>query len=96
MNKKEYLIKLLGQLEPVWNLAKWLKILLSAEHFDDNVLDVIIQAIEWAIHTAKDEIAKKKLENSLTALQKLKQMESESVAHDEKDLAELDKILENI
>jgi len=96
MDKKEYLIKILEQLEPVWNLAKWLKILVSWEHLDDNVLDVVTQAVEGAIHTAKDEISKRKLEKSLSALQKLKQMEAESKAQDEKDLAELDKMLENI
>ena len=66
------------------------------EHLDDNVLDVVTQAVEGAIHTVKDEISKKKLKKSLSALQKLKQMEAESRAQDEKDLAELDKMLEEI
>ena len=96
MDKKEYLIKILTQLEPIWNLAKWLKILVEQWHLDDNVLEVITQAVEWAIHTAKDELSKKKLEKSLSALQRLKQMEEESRAQDEADLAELDKMLEDI
>ena len=66
------------------------------EHLDDKVLDVVIQAVEWAVHTAKNEISKRKLEKSLLALQKLKQMEAESRLQDEKDLAVLDKMLENI
>ena len=96
MDKKEYLLKILTQLEPIWNLAKWLKILVEQWHLDDNLLDVITQAVEWAIHTTKDELSKKKLEISLSALQKLKQMEEESKAKDEQDLAELDKMLEGI
>ncbi len=96
MDKKEYLLKILTQLEPIWNLAKWLKILVEQWHLDDNLLDVITQAVEWAIHTTKDELSKKKLEISLSALQKLKQMEEESKAKDEQDLAELDKMLEEI
>lgn len=96
MDKKEYLLKVLTQLEPIWNLAKWLKILIELWHLDDNLLDTITQAVEWAIHTVKDKLAKGKLEKWLSALQKLKQMEEESRAKDAQDLAELDKILEEI
>ena len=96
MDKKEYLLKILTQLEPVWNLAKWLKILVENWHLDDNLLDAITQAVEWAIHTTKDQLAKEKLQKSLAALQKIKQMEEESRAQDEKDLAELEKLLEEI
>jgi len=96
MDKKEYLLKILTQLEPIWNLAKWLKILVEQWHLDDNLLDVITQAVEGAIHTTKDELAKKKLQKWLDTLQRLKQMEEQSRLQDEKDLAELDKMLEEI
>ena len=96
MDKKEYLLKILTQLEPIWDLATWLKILVEEWQLDDNILDVITQAVEWAVHTTKDELAKKKLEKWLSALQRLKQMEEESRAKDEHDLAELDKMLEEI
>jgi hypothetical protein len=96
MTKQEYLIKILEQLEPIWSLAKWLKILVELWHLDDNVLDIITQAVEWAIHTTKNEIAKQKLQKWLEALKKLKQMEAESRAKDEQDLLELDKMLEEI
>ena len=96
MDKKEYLLKVLTQLEPIWNLAKWLKILVEQWHLDDNLLDTVTQAVEWAVHTTKDELSKQKLQKSLNALQRLKQMEAESRAKDEEDLAELDKMLEEI
>lgn len=96
MDKKDYLIKILKQLEPIWNLAKWLEILVEQWHLDDNLLDVIAQAVEWAVHTTKDELSKRKLQKSLDALQRLKQMEAESREKDEEDLAELDKMLEEI
>lgn len=96
MDKKEYLLKILTQLEPIWNLAKWLKILIEQWYLDDNLLDVITQAVEWAVHTTKDQLAKEKLQKGLDALQKLKQLEAESKAKDEQDLAELDKMLEEI
>jgi len=94
MDKKEYLLKILTQLEPIWNLASWLKILVEQWHLDDNLLEVITQAVEWAVHTTKDELAKRKLEKGLEALEKLKQLEAESRLKDEQDLAELDKMIE--
>ena len=96
MDKKDYLIKILKQLEPIWNLAKWLEILVEQWHLDDNLLDVIAQAVEWAVHTTKDELSKRKLQKSLDALQRLKQMEAEIREKDEEDLAELDNMLEEI
>ena len=96
MDKKEYLLKILTQLEPVWNLAKWLKTLIEQEHLNDNLLETITQAVEWAIHTTKEELAREKLQKWLNTLQKLKNMEAESKEKDEQDLAELDKMLEEI
>lgn len=96
MDKKEYLLKILTQLEPIWNLAKWLKILVEQWHLDDNLLDIITQAVEGAVHTVKDELAKKKLQRWLDILQRLRQREAESRAQDEKELAELDKMIEEI
>lgn len=55
MDKKEYLITVLTQLESKWDMAKWLKLLVEKWHFDDKLLDVIIQALEWAINTTKSD-----------------------------------------
>lgn len=96
MDKKKYLLKILTQLEPIWDLAKWLKILVQQWHLDDNLLDVITQAVEWAVHTTKDRLVKQKLQKWLDALQKLKQLEAESKVKDEHDLVELNKMLEEI
>ena len=95
MDKKEYLQKILVQLEPIRDLAKWLKLLIDQWNLWDDVLDVLINAVQWAVSTAKSELDKKKLQKWLDALQKMKQMEEESRMQDEKDLAELDKMLED-
>lgn len=94
MDKKEYLIKILEQLESTRNLAPWLKILVQQWNLDDSILDVLIEAVKWAIYTTKSELAKEKLEKWLNALEKMKQIEQESLEQDEKDLEELDKILD--
>ena len=94
MDKKEYLLKILEQLEPIWNLAPWLKVLVEQWNLNDSILNVLIDAVKWAIHTTKSELAKEKLEKWLNALEKMKQIEQQSIQQDEKDLEELDNILD--
>lgn len=96
MTQKEYLIKILEQLEPVWSLARWLKILVNGWHLDNNLIETLIEAVEWAIHTAKTDLDKEKLEKWLNALQRMRQMEEEARKKEQEDLNELDKILEEI
>lgn len=95
MDKKEYLQKILTQLEPVRNLASGLKILVNEWNLWDDILDVLINAVQWAVSTAKSEMDKKKLQKWLEAMQKMKQMEEESKMQDEKDLEELDNLIDS-
>ena len=96
MDKKDFLIRVLIQLEPIWNLAKWLKFLVEEWKFWDDVLDVLINAVQWAVSTAKFEKDKNKLKKWLNALEKLKQMEVEKKTQDEKDLNELENMIDNL
>lgn len=95
MDKKEYLQKILTQLEPIRDLAAGLKILVNEGNLWDDILDVLINAVQWAVNTAKTEMDKKKLQKWLEAMQKMKQMEEESKMQDEKDLAELDNLIDS-
>lgn len=95
MTKKEYLLKILEQLEPIRDLAKWMKILVEEWNLWDDILDILINAVQWAVSTAKSELDKQKLQKWLDVLQKMKQMEAESKMQDEKDLAELDELIDS-
>lgn len=95
MDKKEYLQKILTQLEPIRDLAKWLRILVEEWNLWDNVLDVIINAVQWAVNTAKTDLSKQKLQKGLDAMEKMKQMEMECKTQDEKDLCELDRMIDD-
>ena len=95
MDKKEYLLKILTPLEPIRDLAKGLKILVNEWNLWDDILDTLINAVQWAVSTAKSELDKQKLQKWLDALNKMKQMEEKSKMQDEKDLAELDKLIDN-
>lgn len=93
MNKKEYLQKILTQLEPIRDLAWWLRILVEEWNLGDDVLDVLINAIQWAVNTAKTDLAKQKLQKWLDAIEKMKEIETESRMQDEKDLEDLDNLI---
>ena len=95
MDKKEYLLKILTQLEPIRDLANWLKTLVNEWNLWDDVLDVLINSVQWAVSTVKSELDKQKLQKWLDALQKMKQMEEESKTQDEKDLKELDDLIDS-
>lgn len=95
MQKKEYLIKILTQLEPVWELAEWLKVLVEEWDLSDEFMDSLMETIRTWIHSANSEIAKAKMEKWLNALEKMRQMEEESHMHDEEELAELDKLIDS-
>ena len=80
-------------MEPVRDLAAWLNILLEEWNLWDDVLDVLINAIQWAVNTAKTSLAKQKLQKWLDAMEKMRQMETESKTQDERDLVELDRMI---
>jgi hypothetical protein len=95
MTKKEYLLKILENLEPVWDLAPWLKVVVEHWALGDDVLDTLIESVESGIHSARSEVSKLKMKKWLDALTKMKQMEQQSDMQDEKELQELDKLIES-
>ena len=95
MTKKEYLIKILEQLESVRELAPGMKILVEQWALWDNVINTLITTVENWIHSVKSEMAKQKMKKWLDMLEKMKQIEVQSAMQDEKDLVELDKLISN-
>lgn len=95
MNKKEYLQKILTQLEPIRDLATGLKILVNEWNLWEDVLDILINAVQWAVNTAKTDLARQKLQKWLDAMEKMKKIENESKSQDEKDLSELDRMIDD-
>ena len=95
MTKKEYLLKILENLESVWDLASGLKVVVEQWALWDDILDTLIESIESGIHSARSEVSKLKMKKWLDALTKMKQMEEQSAMQDEKELAELDKLIDS-
>ena len=96
MTKKEYLIKILDNLESVRDLAPGLKVVVEQWALWDDVLDVLIESVESGIHSARSEVAKAKMKKWLDALERMKQMEEKSALQDEKELAELDNLINDL
>lgn len=95
MDKKQYLLTILKQLEPIWSLSLWFISLLENWNFEDDILDQLIEAISWSIHEVKLEKDKIKMQKWLEIMQKMKDLEDKSNESDKKDLEELDNLLEN-
>ena len=96
MTKKDYLMKILENLESIWDLAPGLKILVEQWALWDDTLDTLISAVESGIHSARSEVAKLKMKKWLDALDKMKQIEKQSAMQDEKELMELDKLIDGL
>lgn len=96
MTKKDYLIRILESLESIWDLAPGLKILVEQWALWDDTLDTLISAVESGIHSARSEVAKLKMKKWLDALDKMKQIEKQSAMQDEKELMELDKLIDDL
>lgn len=95
MQKKEYLLKILTQLEPVRELASWLEALVEGWNLSDELLDIIMEAVESWIRSASSELSKSKMKKWLDALWRMRQIEEQSSFKDEKELAWLDELINN-
>ncbi len=96
MTKMEYLVRILESLESIWDLAPGLKVLVEQWALWDEALDTLITAVESGIHSARSEVAKAKMKRWLDALDKMRQIEKQSALQDEKELKELDRLIEGL
>lgn len=95
MQKKEYLLKILTQLESVRELAPWLKILVEWGDLSDDFLDSLMGTVELWIRSTNSEVARSKIKKWLDALERMRQIEKQSSLRDEKELAWLDDLINN-
>lgn len=58
-----------------------------------SVLDMLIDAIKWAVHNAKWDISVNKLQKWMDFLEKMKEMEINQNEQDQKDIEKLDELL---
>ena len=96
MSSKEYILRLLDTLQEMWPLAPGLRILVNANMVDDRLIDILIQTIETSIETTKDQTQKATFEKAKTFLQTLKDKEIIDRQQDQKDIIQLETMLQDI
>lgn len=96
MSKKDYIIKLMDSLSWKRALARWLKILVEWDLLGENTIDSLVQTFDNAIKEINDVDIKDKLIKSQQFLERLRNMEIQSNQSDQKDIDELDLLLQNI
>lgn len=96
MDKKQYVLKMLEELQNIWPLARWLKILAEANEINNDVMDILINTFQEASKNIEDETSKQKLQQASLFLQELKQRELDDQKNDEQDISKIEELLKEI
>ena len=97
MNKKKYLLALLAKIsDDVLPVRNDIISLLESGVLWDAFMDVLVPIFLEAQKNALSETNKEQLQKSIAFLQKIQSMESKDRENDEKDIIELDQMLESI
>lgn len=96
MTKKEYILKVLDATMDYFPLARGLKILVHGDALDNETIDTLVNILSTTIDEISDSEIKRKLQKSKDFLEKLKTIEQESHLKDEKSIAMLDTMLQDI
>ena len=97
MTKKEYLqiaLKKIGT--KVLPIANDLLVLLEHNQIDDQLLDTLYTTISEYIHTMNEEDKKQKLNTTLQLIDKIRHSEDELKTQDQKEICELECLLDCI
>lgn len=96
MTKKDYLLKVLDAVQPYWNLAPSIRILVEWNVLDDATLDAILGIFRQATQSATDILQKQKLTKSTEIIEQIKKSELEQEKQDSADLAELENLFKQL
>lgn len=83
-------------LEGKWDLAAWLRILVESSMVDSQFIGALTNVLVHAVDVTVDGTQKEKLQQSLTFLQKLQNLELEQRQHDEDDIKDLENMISAI
>jgi len=94
MTKKDYILKVLDALTGIWPLARGLKILVENNELDDNTTNTLVDVFSATINEILTTEAKEKLQKSKDILEKIKTIEREQHNKDQKEVENLDIMLQ--
>ena len=96
MEKKEMLEKMFEKLADSWALWKAILVLLRNDELDDETIDNLIGVMETELAKVDDIQSKRKIMKGIEAMKRMKQKEFDEKCEDERRLADLDSLIENI
>jgi trans-2-enoyl-CoA reductase len=97
MTKKEYILKFLEHIDPtIFTLADDIRVLVESGNISDELIDEIVVAFTKAVDNTTDTIEKEKLQKGISFLTALKEQEHQSDINDQKDIDELENLLDNL
>lgn len=96
MSKKEILIKLLWKISEDWPEIGWLIDILNSDFSSDELVDSIASILEIAMENTKAILSKEKMEKVMNILSSLKSEEKESNLQNEKDLVDLENLIDDL
>lgn len=97
MTKKDYLIKLMELLSPeVLPIAPNILALLQSNAMSDELIDTFYTMFHEYALTIKNEEGKEKIKKSMNFLDKLKSLEGDEQIKNQKDINELESMLQNM
>ncbi len=96
MANKEYLVMVLTGLEKDRPVAANLKKFVLMNAFDNQSIAGLTETLKQTVSIVTDTAKKARLQKSITALEKIQELESEDAAQTEERVKELESILNNL
>lgn len=96
MEKKELLLKLLDWLKWHWDMAEWFYILVEKWFVWEKELNWLMAFFAQAIKDTTDNNLRKKLQEWLSIIKKIQELEIKSKQEEQKELLELEKQIEEL
>ena len=96
MTKKEYILKILDAVMDYWPLAKGLKILVESNEIDQKTMDTLVDIFSATVDEVMTAQTQEKLKKSKEILEKIKTIEREHHTQDQKEIEELDTMLQTL
>lgn len=95
MDKRQYVLKVLSVMKDTRPIAEGLSYLVEKNDFDDKILDVLVQVLQYSIQQTTNIIEKEKLEKAQDMFQKIRQAETEQNKIDQQDTQKLEQMINN-
>lgn len=97
MTKQEYILKFLEKIDKnIFTIADDIKALIEKNNISDELIDTIVNLCTQAVQSTTNKKTQAQLQKWISFLTKIKEQEAQSNIEDQKDINELEAMLDNI